>query len=321
MDLHFFTKDFSEDYPNIGWISRLPNRADSLWRQFGNIHAAQYPEIILSASQGRWTLYLSAIHSGRLDYMDAIIRVSFVITGSAGEYDGILSLLDVYLHQILPKNSPNNELTRVLNECINKGDPVRWKDESITFQQKKTEELLKALVGCSEKKVQPCDGNEQCNYNMRRWYGGCRSKDAISSFLLNCEKLMNGSMEGLACSLSNLRPDAVSQAVQLAGNPENMAILLSSASDQTIPITNFIARTETEKATSAQESKRVKKNTIGFLTTGIILRYLGLILLLFQIPLNFLMNIGWKANLVTFVIAGILILIPSIRDVLNEKKR
>ena len=69
MKFHFYTSDYKLGYPEVGWIPQLEIEP---WKQWSDFHMEESPELILYQLNGIWTLYVSALDSGRKDYGQAI---------------------------------------------------------------------------------------------------------------------------------------------------------------------------------------------------------------------------------------------------------
>jgi len=231
MRLHFWTRDLRRDYPQIGWLPPLPDGADQLWKQFRELHAGEYPEILLSRRNGQWRLYLSAIDSGRTDSVDGHgrrIRVSLYLSGCAGESAGVAGLIAQYLSETQEKVNAPRLLQDIFQAKIQPGDPEKWTVASASEQERIASELLTELAKFP---VPPKDEGDI----PPRWTGGCSSENR-TRFTAFCEQLLSGRAEGMAVSLANLSSSDANQVLSVLRPDEHVAILLTTPEERNIPI-------------------------------------------------------------------------------------
>ena len=159
MRLHFLTRDLRADYPRIGWLPPLPAGADTLWSRFAELHAGEYPEFLLSQHNGEWSLYLSAINSGRTDSVvgaGRVIRISLYLSGQCGEECGMVSnLIGQFLREVLVKGGASPRLKEIFQAKIHPGEPEKWKASPLQEQERIAAELLAEFS-----KLPPCPAEE-----------------------------------------------------------------------------------------------------------------------------------------------------------------
>ncbi len=229
MKLSFITRDLPPfDYPKIGWIGGLPVGADALWGDFGNFHAAEYPEIILRQKNGKWQLYLSAIDSGRTDDIRGTgrdIRIDLYITGNVGDGSCLIGLIKTYLLETLSRQSREGSLRKLFSENIKQGDPQKWAAMSNVEKEDVAKIVLEKLGKF------PCISS--CGDAAACFVGGAMNTGAQNAFLAQCEKLLSGASEGIALSLANLSSDEVNKVFSLAKiNPGDSAAVLLTVPDE-----------------------------------------------------------------------------------------
>lgn len=234
MRLHFLTRDLRSDYPNIGWLPPLPRNTDALWLSFGNLHAGEYPEILLSQRGGKWELYLSAMDSGRTDsvsYSGRIIRVSLYLSGATGEgTDIVLALVSQYLQETLLKKSDSPRLKNIFQTKIKPGDPEKW----VGMPTKDQESIATDLLAELRANLPPCPADS--NAHPRLWMGGCAIQKNIDLFLSSCRELLSGQAEGMVASLANLGASEVHRVQNRLRTGDHAAFLLTTTMDQNNPI-------------------------------------------------------------------------------------
>ena len=234
MRLHFLTRDLHLDYPNIGWLPPLPDAADDLWLSFGNLHAGEYPEVLLSQHRGEWQLYLSAIDSGRTDsvsYSGRIIRVSLYLSGATGEgTDIVLALVSQYLQETLLKKSDSPRLKNIFQTKIKPGDPEKW----VGIPTKDQESIATDLLAELRANLPPCPADS--NAHPRLWMGGCAIQKNIDLFLSSCREMLSGQAEGMVASLANLGASEVHRVQKRLRTGDHAAFLLTTTMDQNNPI-------------------------------------------------------------------------------------
>lgn len=235
MRLHFYTRDLDKDYPNIGWLPPLPAGDDRLWLRFGNLHAGEYPEILLEQRSGKWNLYLSAMDSGRTDGgsgVGRVIRVSLCLSGHIGKDTGVvLGLMDQFLHETLLKNADSTRLKSIFHTKIKEGDPKNWTALPEEEQQRIANDLLADIL-----KLPP---QSEVDYNVSRprcWMGGCAKN--IRQFMASCQELLFGQADGVAVSLANLSASEAGRILEIVDvqPDERVAILLSTPEERSRPI-------------------------------------------------------------------------------------
>ena len=228
MRLHFQTRDLRADYPRIGWLPPLPAGADTLWSRFSELHAGEYPEILLSQRNGEWSLYLSAINSGRTDSVvgaGRVIRISLYLSGRCGEEYGMVSnLIGQFLREVLVRGGASPRLKEIFQAKIHPGEPEKWKASPLQEQERIAAELLAEFS-----KLPPCPAVK--DNPPPRWTGGCLPEENQKRFLCSCEELLSGRAEGMAISLANL---SISECRRIQEN-NHVAILLSTPEEQNLP--------------------------------------------------------------------------------------
>ena len=232
MKLHLLTKDTNLDYPRVGWLPELPGQAHALWDQFGSLHAAEYPEIVLRQTGGLWQLYLSAIDSGRKDYTGTRIRVSFYLVGTIGEAEisYVANLLALYAGEVLCGKGSASALSALLKEQILQGQPASWPKLDLPVKEAIAEEVLKALAA-----LPACSSAE--SRRRGRWHGGCDLVQNRDEFIAFCQALLNGKLDGMAFSLANLSASDIQSAWKCCGDASlNAAVLLTTPDERALPL-------------------------------------------------------------------------------------
>ena len=219
MKFHFFTSDYKLDYPEVGWIPQLEIEP---WNQWSSFHMEEYPELILYQLNGIWTLYVSALDSGRKDYAGQVNRLSWVIAGNVNEG----SQLFEFLRRIVPSLGKNDaELQSaycsLLSSQIHEGDPEKWSHESQTEKQRIANELGRALLEPSHSDdvswSEPDD----------KWYGG-DNNESREAFLQSCFYLLTTKVSsGAAISLAKLDVQEIQNDSALSSGWEKLAVLIS----------------------------------------------------------------------------------------------
>ncbi len=277
MKFHFLTRDSGpgEDYPRIGWIAPLPVEADKLWTQYGNLHASEYPEIILSGHDGVWQLYLSAIDSGRTDSLvgrGRIIRMSLYITGRVDEGERAVGLIGQFLHETLSKTSPSTVLKDLFSSEINPGDPVKWKDLSVAEQERISDRILSRLTNIPHR--MPSQNSMES-----AWMGGCTAEN-MERFAAHCRAILSGMYDGTALSLANLSSSEINKVLNKVGGTERIAVLLSTIDEKdsscrkisTPSMTSSCVRRSAADRPKEDPQKKLKRGLIvGATTAGAIL--------------------------------------------------
>lgn len=242
MRLHFLTRDLRQDYPRIGWLPPLPVGTDQFWTQFSNLHAGEFPEILVSQHNGEWKLYLSAIDSGRTDSPTGggrIIRISLFLTGTVGDSDGVLELISQFLHETLAKTDYKPLLKEFFQSRIKPGDPAKWVDAQMGEKEKIAADLLENLSSkLPPVKIPSVD-------LPRRWKSGCCSPAALTWFKYFCQELLSGRIEGMGISLANLSYESseVKRVLDKLRSTDHAAILLSTESDKAAQIKSVLCPT------------------------------------------------------------------------------
>lgn len=221
MKFHFYTKDFKLDYPEIGWIPPVESEP---WSQWDVFHKGEYPELILFQRNGNWTLYVSALDSGRKDYVGRVNRLSWTITGNVHEDDG--SKLFDFLRRVVPSLGNNDVMLQssyieLLSSQIHKGDPEKWSHESLTEKQRIANELGKTILGSTS------SGYVQWPESNDKWFGG-NNNESRNVFLQSCFNLLTTEVTaGAAISLVKLGAERIKSDFSLSSGWDKLAVLLS----------------------------------------------------------------------------------------------
>jgi hypothetical protein len=256
MKLHLLTKDTNLDYPRVGWLPELPGQAHALWDQFGGLHAAEYPEIVLRQTGGVWQLYLSAIDSGRKDYTGTRIRVSFYLAGATGEAgcSRVANLLALYAGDVLCGKGSDSALSALLKEQILPGQPASWPKLDLPQKEAVAAEVLKALSA-----LPACSSWEA--FRRGRWHGGCDLTPSRDEFIAFCQALLNGKLQGMAFSLANLSASDIQQAWKCCGDASlNAAVLLTTPDERALPLQVLSGSVVTQEPKVADPSGPVREN-------------------------------------------------------------
>lgn len=293
MRLHFQTRDLRADYPRIGWLPPLPVGADTLWSRFSELHAGEYPEILLSQHNGEWSLYLSAINSGRTDSVvgaGRVIRISLYLSGQCGEEcDMVLNLIGQFLREVLVKGGASPRLKEIFLAKIHPGEPEKWKASPLQEQERIAAELLAEFS-----KLPPYPAEE--DNKLPRWTGGCLPEKNLNLFLSSCEELLSGRAEGMAISLANL---SISECRRIQEN-NHVAILLSTPEEQNLPAQIFPAPS---LRPNPSVPARPQKKQDRFNNAWKIL--LLLFCTLFFLFLSWWLGGWWLVGLIVVLIAGV----------------
>ena len=219
MDFHFFTSDYKQDYPEIGWIPQLESEP---WSQWDAFHKGEYPELILFQYNGNWTLYVNALDSGRIDYVNRVIRLSWMITGNVTEGSQLFG----FLRRIVPSLGKNDVMLQnayidLLSSQIHEGDPEKWRHESPEEKQRIANELGKALLEPS-----PSDAVDWSEPN-DKWYGG-DNDESRDAFMRSCFYLLTTEVSaGAAISLTKLGVQRIQSDFSLSSSWDKLAVLIS----------------------------------------------------------------------------------------------
>ena len=232
MQLHFFTRDLQLDYPRIGWLPPLPTGTDELWQQFAKylLHAGEYPEVILSQEDGKWSLYLSAIPGGRTDSIGGqgrVIRVSLFLSGKTAEGKEVSGLIETYLEEMFGNKEKFHPLQDLFHSTILPGDPQKWRTEPLEEQKRHAEPILTA--------VRQMQGSQLESHPFKAWAGGVALPENRAAFLAFCHALLTGDLHGTAISLANLDSSEIGHALQCCGYPDHAAILLTTPAEKQMP--------------------------------------------------------------------------------------
>ena len=219
MKFHFFTSDYKLDYPEVGWIPQLEIEP---WNQWSDFHMEEYPELILYQLNGIWTLYVSALDSGRKDYAGQVNRLSWVISGDVNEGARLFG----FLRRIVPSLGKNdaalqNAYSSLLSSQIHEGDPEKWSHKSQTEKQRIANELGRALLepSPSDEAVWPEPDD--------KWFGG-DNNDSREAFLQSCFYLLTTKVStGAAISLVKLGVEQIQNDFVLSSGWEKLAVLIS----------------------------------------------------------------------------------------------
>lgn len=219
MKFHFFTSDYKLDYSEVGWIPQLEIEP---WNQWIDFHMEEYPELILYQLNGIWTLYVSALDSGRKDHAGQVNRLSWVISGDVNEGARLFG----FLRRIVPSLGKNDvELqsaySSLLSSQIHEGDPEKWSQKSQTEKQRIANELGRALLepSPSDEAVWPEPDD--------KWFGG-DNNDSREAFLQSCFYLLTTKVStGAAISLVKLGVEQIQNDFVLSSGWEKLAVLIS----------------------------------------------------------------------------------------------
>lgn len=254
MQLHFLTRDIRQDYPRIGWLPPLPAGADDLWLSFGNLHAGDYPEILLSRHNGEWQLFLSAMNSGRTDFISTPIRVSFFISGHAGETDAVLALIRQYLLETVLKSGDSPLLKNIFQTKIKPGDPGNWTTLPTSEQETIAADLLEEICRI------PASPSADVHQPPPRWVGGC-TQENINLYLFSCRELLSGQAEGMTLSLANLSESEVPRVLRQLQPNDHAAILLTVPDEKDMPMSPLTPpKTPLPSGTLIKKGASNKKN-------------------------------------------------------------
>ncbi len=257
MELHFYTADLEKDYPEVGWLPALPGGADALWRNFGNLHAGAYPEIVLAQYNGSWQLYLSAIDSGRMDSITGtgrIIRISLYLSGTCSEGHAVAGLIAQYLRETMNRQDPEQKLKALFASKIKVGDPVKWKDLPEPEQKKIADDLLESLIASFPAPAAETAQPAKC------WMGGCACPDALEKFVVHCRKLLSGEWDGMAISLAYLSSSEIGRALRSVKQNGTAAVLLSVPDEKDRPYRAL----QEKQSTATTPTPPVKPTVVPF---------------------------------------------------------
>lgn len=219
MKFHFFTSDYKLGYPEVGWIPQLEIEP---WNQWNAFHKDEYPELILYQLNGIWTLYVSALDSGRKDYAGQVNRLSWVIAGNVNEGTQLFG----FLRRIVPSLGKNdtalqNAYRSLLSSQIHEGDPEKWSHESQSEKQRIANELGRALL-------EPSPSDEvSWSKPDDKWFGG-DNNESREAFLQSCFYLLTTKVSsGAAISLAKLDVQEIQNDSALSSGWEKLAVLIS----------------------------------------------------------------------------------------------
>ncbi len=182
----------------------------------------EYPELILYQLNGIWTLYVSALDSGRKDHAGQINRLSWVISGDVNEGARLFG----FLRRIVPSLGKNDAALQsayssLLSSQIHEGDPEKWSHESQTEKQRIANELGRALLepSPSDEAVWPESDD--------KWFGG-DNNESRNAFLQSCFYLLTTKVStGAALSLVKLGVEQIQNDSALSSGWEKLAVLIS----------------------------------------------------------------------------------------------
>lgn len=271
MELSFFTRDYRLDYPNIGWIPRLTSVNNCGAYATLNIQdilvgltqycSGCYPELVLIGQAGRWTCYLTALDSGRRDFMDRIIRVSLLIQSderdSQADRECVCRFLQKYIEIIASGCNSVTLIKDVLTDYIQEGEPKNWCEQDVVQQKEVANGLLSRILDhFSTANIETSRVEGQMNNMPAFWYAGAASSQ--KSFCQLCGRILleneATSPTRVALSLSYLGQKYLSNAEvscglwKQVGSPESAAVLLSNNSDLSYPVTAFTPLVKREES-------------------------------------------------------------------------
>ena len=115
MNVYFLTRDVMADYPRINWIPSLPGGAEELLNKLTSptlrCHNIETPELIVEQNGKNWSIFASAIDSGRVDFSGTPILMALYITGKSGVDTPPVWFVDHYINEYLDKTDKPSVLS------------------------------------------------------------------------------------------------------------------------------------------------------------------------------------------------------------------
>ena len=224
MNVYFLTRDVMADYPRVNWIPSLPGEAEELLNKLTSsplrCHNIETPELIVKQNGENWSIFASAIDSGRIDCSGTPILITFYITGKAGVDMPPIRLVQHYIDEYLEGTDKPSVLSRYFSKKIADGDPEKWSKLSKEEKAAVANALLKSLANTKKK--------EKPSFSIKPFWCEHRyKKENFSYFSQFCSLLLDGGINGYAFLLPFLKEEKIEECLQVFGTTENIAILLS----------------------------------------------------------------------------------------------
>lgn len=192
----------------LGWVPSLPEGADSLWRQFGDLGGRGDPLVAVRSKGQRWEMFLGGIDSGTRDsffwFWGRPVLVSIYLNGTSNEEDCATALLRQYVEEVLMRRR-TNALKRALGGLVRSILPIRDKDE--TSQISVAFVLLNRLLGSTCRNIVDRRQAPKVlpHVQITPWNGILTEANAVR-FVDTCRLLASGSANGSAVALACLHP-------------------------------------------------------------------------------------------------------------------
>ena len=223
MNVYFLTRDVMADYPRVNWIPSLPGEAEELLNKLTSsplrCHNIETPELIVKQNGENWSIFASAIDSGRIDCSGTPILITFYITGKAGVDMPPIRLVQHYIDEYLEGTDKPSVLSRYFSKKIADGDPEKWSKLPKEEKAAVANALLKSLADTKNK--------EMSSFAIKPFWCEHRCQnEAFSYFRQFCRLLLDGRINGYALSLPLLKEEKLEEGLQLFGTAGNIAVLL-----------------------------------------------------------------------------------------------
>lgn len=221
MDVYFLTRDVMADYPRVNWIPSLPGETEAFLSKLSSpplrCHNIETPELIIKQNGKNWSIFASAIDSGRVDFSGTPILITLYITGKSGVDAPPVWLVDHYINEYLEKTDKLSFLARYFSNEIADGDPEKW--SNLTQEEKTTvaNSLLKSSADTEE--------NAKFSFPVTPFWCGHQKKEDFSYFRQFCSLLLEGGANGSAFSFTSLQEKKIKDFLRVIGTAENIAIL------------------------------------------------------------------------------------------------
>ena len=221
MNVYFLTRDVMADYPRVNWIPSLPSGTEELLNKLSSpnlcCHNIETPELIVEQNGKNWSIFASAIDSGRVDFSGTPILIALYITGKSGVDVPPVWLVDHYINEYLEKTDKPSVLSGYFSKEIADGDPEKWSKLTQDEKAAVANSLLKSSAGTEE--------NAKLSFPVTPFWCGYQKKEDLSYFRQFCSLLLEGGANGSAFSFTSLQEEKIEDFLRVIGTAENTAVL------------------------------------------------------------------------------------------------
>lgn len=228
MKLFIQTRGIKIDY---SFLSYAPQ--SRWWLDFQNYTSFEKPSFILKANATDWTCYLSGIRSARKDRVGSVIRYSIVLEGNSENTESlqlIKNLIAWWIVQVANKvDSADYQCPFDLfftEEMVESFLAERNKtlELQICIEQLVLSSLATLPVWKSEPETATVKDQSEPPFNASSWHGNIDSKLDRNVFLVACQALLKGAVEGQAVVLNMAQTN--NEAYELMAEHHTIFILI-----------------------------------------------------------------------------------------------